>query len=259
MKPAILVLALVSAAVTAPALLGQAPSTHGDVFPGGANLTWGVGPVSLRDEYISRERYTGSLATLSARWGRFHERNGFRVEMELSSSPDVRSHHVSTQLTEFALDMDFLYPAGTLALGARRAFFFLGPSPGISLLVNDQQIASDGMEIALSFASLFTLGAAGEVVVPLSSRLLATGAVRTALFSAGLRMVDLVEEDEETALKLLGPLSGTRTLVWAGVLYRALDWVRVGIGYQGRLWRVTAWDPLVSSRDHLTFSLVLGR
>lgn len=243
----------------APGLRGQTPPAHREVFPGGAGFTWGVGPVTLQDEYISGERYSGSLPSFSAQWARFHGRSGFRVGMELASSSDVWSHRVSTAVTEFALDLDFLYPAGSISLGSRRAYLFLGPSPGISFLVNDQQIASHGMEVALSFAGLISLGTAGEVVVPLSSRLRAVGTVRAALFSAGLRMVDLVEEEEESSLKLLGPHSGTRVVASAGLRYQALGWAAVQIGYQGRLWRVTAWDRLVSSRDHLTFALVLGR
>ncbi len=240
-------------------LQGQTPPTHRQVFPAGAAFTWGVGPVSLQDEYISGERYSGSLPSFSARWARFHGRSGFRVGMELPSSSDVWSHRVSTAVTEFALDLDFLYPAGSISLGSRRAFLFVGPSPGISFLVNDQQIASHGMEVALSFAGLFSLGAAGEVVVPLSSRIQAVGTLRAALFSAALRMVDLVEEEEEPSLKLLGPHSGTRAVASAALRYRPLDWAALEVGYQGRPWRVTVWDRLVSSRDHLTFAVVLGR
>jgi hypothetical protein len=218
-----------------------------------------VGPVALRDEYISTKRYAGSLPALTAEWARFHQRNGFRVEMDLATSSDVRNYSVATAVTEFALDLDFLYPAGSVFLGSRRAFFFLGPSAGVGVWVNDQQIASQGMEVALSFASLFSLGAVGDVVLPLTPRLSALGSLRLALFSAGIRMVDLMEDDEESPLKLLGPLSASRAVGSLGLRYRAVDWASLGFGYEGRLLRLTPWDPLLSHRDHLTFTLTLGR
>jgi hypothetical protein len=238
---------------------GQSTPTHRDVFPSGASISWGLGPVSLQDEYISRETYSGSLPSFSAEWARFHERSGYRIGMDLASSSDVRSHEVSTAITEFALDLDILYPLGTLPVGSRKTFFFLGPSAGISVLVNDQQIASHGMEVALSFVGLFSLGIAGDVVLPVSSRLTALGSLRAAVLSAGLRMVDLMEDEEESPLKLLAASSATRAVASLGFRYQALPWLSVGAGYQGRLYRVTPWNPLVSTRDHLTLYLGLGR
>jgi len=238
---------------------GRMTPGHREVFPAGAALSWGLGPVSIHDEYISKETYSGSLPSLYLQWARFHERNGYRIGVDLATSSDVRNHDVSTTITEFALDMDFLYPVGSVSLGSRRAFFFLGPSSGISVLVNDQEIASHGMEVALSFAGLFSLGVAGDAVVPLTSRLNAVGSFRTALASAGLRMVDLMDDDGESPLKLLGPFSATRAVASLGLLYRTLDWVSLGVGYQARLFRVTPWDPLVSTRDHLTLSVALGQ
>jgi hypothetical protein len=263
MRPATLPLFLLCCMGNVQGAHGQGTQSPGnplprEVFPAGASLSWGLGPVSLQDEYISKERYSGSLPSLSLQWARFHERSGFRVEMDLATSSDVWSHQVSTAVTEFALDLDFLYPLGAVPIGSRRAFLFLGPSSGISILVNDQQIASHGMEVALSFASLFSLGAVCDGVFPISSRLTALGSFRVALVSAGLRMVDLMADQEESSLKLLSVLSGTRAVGSLGFRYRALDWVSVGLGYQGRLYRVTPWDPLISTRDHLTLTLVLG-
>jgi hypothetical protein len=259
MKPGILLLWVLTALASWQPALGQALPSHRDVFPTGASVTWGVGPVALRDEYISTQRYAGSLPSLTAEWARFHQRNGFRVEMDLATSSDVRNYSVSTDVTEFALDLDFLYPAGSVSLGSRRVYLFLGPSAGVGVLVNDQQIASQGMEVALSFASLFSLGAVGDMVLPITPRLQALGSLRLALFSACIRMVDLMEDDEESPLKLLGPLSASRGVGSLGLRFRTVDWLSLGLGYEGSLLRVTPWNPLISHRDHLTFTLTLGR
>ena len=259
MKPGILFLWALTSLAPWQLALGQASPSHRDVYPTGASVSWGVGPVALRDEYISTQRYAGSLPSLTAEWARFHQRNGFRVEMDLATSSDVRNYSVSTAVTEFALDLDFLYPSGSVSLGSRRVYLFLGPSAGVGVWVNDQQIASQGMEVALSFASLFSLGVVGDVVLPVTSRLQALGSLRLALFSAGIRMVDLMEDDEESPLKLLGPLSASRGVGSFGLRYRAVDWLSLGLGYEGRLLRLTPWDPLLSHRDHLTLSLTLGR
>lgn len=238
---------------------GQGPPTHRGVFPTGASFSWGVGLVSLRDEYISPERYSGGLPAVTAEWARFHERNGFRAEFDLATSSEVRNHSVSTAFTDFGLDLDFLYPAGSVSVGSRAVYLFMGPSTGVAVQVNDQQIASQGMEVALSFATLFSLGVVGDVVFPVTTRFSALGSLRVALLSACIRMVDLMEDDEESPFKLLGPLSASRAVGSAGLRYRALDWVSLGIGYEGRLLRVTPWDPMISQRDHLTLTLTLGR
>lgn len=97
------------------------------------------------------------------------------------------------------------------------------------------------------------------MVLPITPRLAALDSVRLALFSACIRMVDLMEDDEESPLKLLGPLSASRGVGSLGLRYRALDWLSLGVGYEGRLLRVTPWDPMISQRDHFTLSLILGR
>ncbi|MGD8276900.1 MAG: hypothetical protein PVH00_02690 [Gemmatimonadota bacterium] len=259
MKPGALVVSILCSVGAVTGVRGQAVPSHRGVFGSGATLRWGFGPTALRDDYISTGRYTGSLPSVYLEWARFHERSGFRLTMDLARSADVRDHGVATEVTEFSLDADFLYPAGSIRIGSRRAFLFLGPSAGISMLVNDQQIASQGLEVALSFVTQISLGLSGNAVLPISDRLQAVGSLRTTLASACLRMVDLMDDDEESPFRLLGPFGANRLVVSLGVGYRALDWLVLGLGYEQRYLRVTAWDRLVSSRDHLTLAFTVDR
>lgn len=247
-----------AALLAAPAFAAQSAATHRTVFPQGLRLSTGVGSFAVRDEYLSREEYSGSLPSLRASWSRFHERSGYRLSAELRSAGGISSDAVSAQVTEFALDLDYLYPAGRVSLGSREGFFFVGPSSEIFLYFNKPNIASDGINIAFSFATLFSAGVTSELVVPVSSRLGVSASARLSLLSACLRMVDLEDDDEESPLKLLTAVSGTRAGAALRVRYRLLGRLTLDIGYEALLLRITPWDRVVSASDNLVVAVGLG-
>ena len=48
------------------------------VFPTGIFLGYGQGLYSVKDESISKEKYSGTLPYYSMEWVRFHNKNGYR-------------------------------------------------------------------------------------------------------------------------------------------------------------------------------------
>jgi len=255
-KTTILILAA-AALLAAPDLAAQSATTHRTVFPRGLRLSTGIGGFAVRDEYLSRDEYSGSLPSLRATWSRFHERSGYRLGFDLRSSSDISSGDVSAQITEFALDLDYLYPAGRLSLGSRDAFLFVGPFSEFFLYFNKQDIASEGLNLAISFAGLVSAGVTSELVVPLSSRLDVSASARLALLSACLRIVDLMEDDE-SPFKFLTPLSGTRASAALRIRYRLLDRLSLDLGYEAQLLRITPWDRLKSASDNVVVAVAVG-
>ena len=249
---------LVAVAVCAPAgLPAQDAARHRDVFQRGLTIGTGVGSYAVRDEYLSRERYSGSLPSFRASWSRFHEHAGYRLGFGVRSSSAIRDHSVAAQVTHVSLDLDYLYPAGRPSLLGRSAHLFVGPTAGIFFYLNDQQIASDGLDLAISFAALVSTGITSDLVVPLNQRLRLAASARLDLLSAALRMVDVVESDESPG-RILTPFSGTRASGRVAAQCRLVSGLSLEAGFGWELLRITPWDRLVSASDEVFVAFTLS-
>ena len=80
------------------------------VFPGGISINYGLGNYSVKDRYISQEKYSGTLSCFSADWKRFHNKNGFRLGLEFRNSSQIKNNNVSADVVQFSLNLDYLYP-----------------------------------------------------------------------------------------------------------------------------------------------------
>lgn len=114
-------------------LHSQDSLNHQTVFSEGIAVHGGIGWLAVRDEYISKERYAGLLPYSAIGWSRFHETYGYNLALEYRYGSAMKNHNVSAQITEFSLNLDYLYPVGEFALFSRDVLAYLGPSPELFL------------------------------------------------------------------------------------------------------------------------------
>lgn len=225
---------------------GRAP------LPSGISIQAGLGRYSVRDEYFSAEKYSGTLPYLSVVWARGHERGGYRIGVESRNSSEIRNNNISAGVTTFSLSLDYLYRVATFSLFSRDALLFLGPSTGFFLHFSELHIAYSELEIPYSFAMLLPLGVNSTLVLPVTDRIRLAGSVRTAVLSLGLRMIDLDEDvDEQSPVRLLTLPSGTNANLRLGLRYGMTDRLSLDIAYELQVLRIRQWDPLLSASDNL--------
>jgi hypothetical protein len=226
------------------------------VFPTGLSVEAGVGALALRDQFISRERYTGTLPSLSVTWSRFHGGTALALSIDYERSAAIRNYNVSATITQFSLRHAFLYPLGRFRILGRDARAFLGPSAELFLLINEQHVAVAYPNFNSSVAGLLSLGLNSRVVVPLGRGVQAELTVRIAALSLGARAVDT--EDDVSPVKLLTPVSGLHGQVGLGVRYRLTSYLSALASARLHVLRISAWDPLTSVRDGLAVGLTVG-
>jgi hypothetical protein len=240
-------------------LRAQANPASPGLLPSGISLKAGLGRYSVRDEYFSHEKYSGTLPFFSATWSRSHEGGGYSIGIEHRSSSEIRNNNISSGVTSFSLDMDLLYRVATLDLFSREAALFLGPSTGFFLHFSELNIAFSEFEIPYSFAMLLPLGFNSSLVLPVTDRLQLAGSVESSLFSLGLRMIDFAEEvDEESPVRFLTPFSGANADLHLEGRFAVTDRVWVELGYRLQLLRIQPWDPLLSASDNLLAGFTVG-
>lgn len=221
-------------------------------FPSGVSIKAGLGRYSVRDEYFSAEKYSGTLPYFSATWARAHEGRGFRIGVEYRNSSELRNNNISASVTSFSLNLDFLYRVATLSLFSREASLFLGPSTGFFMHLSELHIAFSELEIPYSFAILLPVGVNSTLVLPITDRFQLAGSLRSSLLSLGLRMIDLDEDvDEESPARLLAFPSGTNANLRLGLRYGLTDRISLDFGYELQVLRIGPWDPLLSASGNI--------
>lgn len=228
-------------------------------MPSGITIKAGVGRYSVRDEYFSTEKYTGTLPYFSATWARLNDRGGYRLGVEHRNSTELRNNNISAGVTSFSLNLDYLYRVATVSLLSKSAHVFMGPSTGVFMHFSDLHIAYSEFEIPYSFAILLPIGVNSIVQMPVTERFQLTGSFRASIFSLGLRMIDFAEDvDEEPVLRFLTLPSGTNAKFGIGFRYLMTDRLSVGIGYELQVLRIRPWDSLLSVSDNLLVGITFG-
>ncbi|MBN1782429.1 hypothetical protein JW948_14940 [bacterium] len=248
MKRSFLWIAVLTAALSSAGSIAGDTDISSPLFPDGITLGYGAGLAAVKDEYISKEKYSGGLPVFQAQFARQHDPYIYFTGLSFRSAADLKNHHVSTKIIEFTLNQGFLYPLRDYRLFSRQVHVYMGPMTELFAFVNDQEVAVRGFDYSLSVAALISLGLNTVFVCPLSKRFHAEGGLEFGILSLGLRMVDL-EETDVSPVKLLTLFSGTNGTVSLGVRYFISGRLSAKADYMFGLTRISAWDPLLIAHD----------
>jgi len=233
----------------------QAPAGQPTPPPTGLSIQYGFGQYAMRDEYISKERYSGTLPSLSADWSRFHDKWGYRLKLEFRHSSEIKNHSISTEILQAAWLQDYMYSLGRAVLFGKEAHVYLGPSFGIYFFLNNPNIAAQGgLSVDLSQATLLFLGLNSDVVIPMGSKLLVEGSGRVSLLSIGIRSDDVLDGSGVSG-GLLTAFSGAIASAELGIRYRILDKLSVKAAGMLQILNISKWNPLLAVSDNLTLTL----
>ncbi len=233
----------------------QTQQTLKNLLGDGIFVQDGLGYLALRDDYISDEKYSGSLSYLELGWLRSRDSSASRFSMEYRNSSDVRNNNVSADVIQAALNLDYLYPVGAFPLFERDVFAFLGPSAETYLYFRTQNIANGGEAIfnAYSFATFFSLGINSELVLPIGSSFSAEWSGRLSLIGFGGRLVSLENNSNEKFFKLVSIISGIQGSTNILLRYNVSDALLLKAGYRFEICQSNSWDYLFSASDNLIF------
>ena len=242
---------------------GQDSLSHQTVFPKGISVEYGLGKYSVRDKYISKNKYTGSISSLNVAWSHFNNNRGVRLKFDYRSGSEIKSFNLSTDIKEFCFTGDYILSVGIFNLFSKKIYTYLGPSWDFYLYARNQNMASHMMATTLSYAALISLGFNSEFICPIKPKLQAEGSLGLSLLSLGGRLPDL-ETEEAKMIKLLPLYSSMKGYSHLVLRYRFIKQASFGIGYQFRLiwfksskeWEIEdGWYGLSVANDNLFFRL----
>jgi hypothetical protein len=219
-------------------------------FADGLGIRVGIGHSAIRDEFISDEKYSGSLPYVGLSWSRFHGAYGYRLIFEFERSASVKNHNISAQITEATFDLEYLYPVGNFLLLSNDLALLVGPSAEFFLHFRNQNMASGGSSLfnALSFSSLLSAAAKAEAYYPLNDVFQIDFGARLSILSLGARMIN-PEKKDVSAVKVLTVLSSIRLSTEIAVRYRIANPLTLALVYQFKYTRIAGWDLFLSGSD----------
>lgn len=223
-------------------------------YPEGISLKYGVGNYSHKDEYISNEKYSGTLPCLSISWVNDHQKYVYKLAIAYRYSTDIKNYTISTAVTQFSFNQGYLYPLKQRSLFGRELFVWIGPSTDFFFFYNKPNIAVSGFDYTQSFATLFSAALNSDAILPLNKSFQLESTLNFSILSLGGRIVDS-EEDDAEPFKLLTLFSGLNTNFELGVRYFLSRKFSLKIAYRSEIIRISAWAPLISVSDNITFGL----
>jgi hypothetical protein len=226
------------------------PLSHQAVFPAGISVECGLGQYSVRDEYISKEKYSGTLPNIGVQWTRSHRTYCYHLSLDYRHSSGIDNYNVSTDIYHFTLNQGFLYPLSRWSLFSKDLFVLLGPSTDLHFFANEPQIAVSGFDYAQSYAVLLSLGFHAQALMPLGQGFQMEGQLQFGALSLGVRMVD-DEEEDVSPVKPLTVFAGTNLLFRLGVRYHLFRALSLKSSYGLQMTRISAWAPLLAVSDNL--------
>ena len=171
MKLIIIILICIVSFLTTLQSLAQDTLTHKSVFPAGISVSYGQGSYSVKDEYISKEKYTGSIPYYNIEWVRFHNQNGYRLQFEYWKSTNISNNNVSAEVQQFNYNQDFIYPLGSFSFLAHPVYAYLGPSVQVFYYEIYYHFVAPGTFITpTSFGTIGSLGINAEFIYPFGNK-----------------------------------------------------------------------------------------
>ena len=235
-------------------LLGQELSNQNLLFPPEISVEYGIGNYSVKDEYISKEKYSGSLPFYRINWINPQQNYIYHFSLDYSYSSEIKNYNVSTDIYQFTLNQGYSYTLPSFSLFNKNVHPYLGPSIELFFYYNRQNIAVQGFDYSQSFALLMSAGINLQLYYNLMDDLDIESSLNFSVLSLGIRMVDF-EETDESPLKLLTLSSGTNAIFKIGPRYYLMDNLSVKAAYLFHFTRISSWEPLISASDNVVLTL----
>jgi hypothetical protein len=228
----------------------QSPQDMDHLLGDGIFFQGGLGYLALHDEYISKEKYSGSLPYFEGGWLKSHDSSAVRFSLEYRSSSTVRNNNVSADVIQGLVNLDYIYPIGSFQLLMHDVFAFLGPSMEMYYYNRTENIARGGSATYNSYAIYYSLSVNSTFILPLGSNYSAECSGVLNLFGWGKRSINSQNNNEE-AFKPISIISGLRGSTNILLRYNISDALLLKAGYRFEICQSTSWDYLLSASDNL--------
>jgi hypothetical protein len=234
---------------------GQDSLKYEDILSSGISIEYGLGNYSVKDEYVSREIYSGMLPYYSVEWVRFRNTNGYRLKFEYRYSSEIKNNSISAQVQQFSFDQDFFYPLGSFLLFSRNVYAFAGPSLQFFYYDIHYTFARPGTFInPRAFGNQGSLGVNADLIYFVNKKLFFESFFRSNLLSVTSKFLDEIKHTKESPALMI-PAKSNKIDFEVFIGYFLINRFSLRVGYKLDFSRINEWDPYIAASDNLIASI----
>lgn len=208
--------------------------------PYGIIIEAGIGNTAIVDEFISQERYSGSLPYIGFWYSRQHEKSAYQVGLTYQNSESLENYNVRAVFSRVSLNYDLFYPVKHFKMFHKPAVFSLGPS----IEYFEYEFSSNFTSSHRCFSELImaSLGMNFLLDYQISRKFSAGLFLRTNILGVSAKTHDNNKfEDMDTIF--LGLIAANNINADLLVNYRIWNFISAGIKFKAQYTRSTSWDP----------------
>ncbi len=237
-------------------VLAQDTVNNKNIFPSGIFVGYGLGSYSVKDEYISKEKYSGTLPYFNIEWTRFHNKHAYRLEFEYRSSENISNNNISAKVGQFTFNQDFIYSIGNFSIFSRSIYAYLGPSLQFFYYDIYYNFADPGTYFSpKTFGLIASLGINTEFIYQLNNKFIVESDLHLNLISFTVKDNDEQKYGDESNPTLTSVFTATKFDFALSVRYYLLEKVSISLGYKFDFSRINKWEPYMAASDNFLTSL----
>jgi len=223
------------------------------IYPAGLFIEYGSGYFSIKDEYISDQKYSGNIPYFSLGWSHFKEDRGYLLGIESRNSSEIYNYHVGCKLTQNMIKQDFFYSIGRFSLFKNDVHVYMGPSLNILLYSLRYDFGTYNHVITESNGTIVSLGLNTHFYYRISEKLFTEESIHLSLASVCAKAFQSDRHDEPESKFLFFP-KAMNTDFNIGIRYYIFNFLSARVIYKFQAYQIDEWDPMISSSNSLIFS-----
>ena len=214
----------------------------------------GLGYLALRDEFISKEKYSGPLSYFECGWLKSHDSSAVRFGLEYRNSSTIKNNNITANVIQVGANLDYLYFVGKFQIITHDIFAFLGPSMEMYYYDRTENIAGGSSNVYNSYARYYSLSLNSTFILPIGPYFSAEGSGMLNLIGWGEQ--SFISQNNSNRIKLISIFSGIRGYANILLRYYVSDAFLLKAGYRFEICQSTSWNYLLSASDNLIVVLV---
>lgn len=226
----------------------------------GLRLAFGTNAGAITDNYISNNKYSGTLQSITLSWSKIKDDRAFNFSTDFSRGEAFQDHEIANLSAEAGIlstEFSYYYLLSSPILFNKKSHFYLGPGFGTRLYAREQNIALGGSQenelislflelpTTINFMILYKLSPSFDILLVTKANVL----------SAGIRS----DADDDFVPFFLSGISAFHSILDLTLQYKVQNRVYLFTTLRNRFTRVEENDLLLNiGSSGIEFGLFLN-
>ncbi len=218
-------------------------------FGQGIIFRYGIGSLALKDELISKEKYTGTFPVYFVGWSGYNKDFGLNIYIKWENSSAVKDYNVTSNLSQSLIGISFYYPVGSISIFRRNLFFFLGPAAEMFQYNQTRNVTNYSAYNENALAKLASISITARAFYVINTAFMLEASGRLSLLSVANKTTSSLAGGTNTATAVLTTLYGFHSNVGINIRYHILSHITASAGYMFDLSQISEWDFFITAED----------